>query len=352
LKVDKYIEKSGLFSFDKLKCLRNEYLYNDCQECIDICPHDAMVIEKQKLTLVSDECTACASCIGGCPTEALSLENFDPNRFVIEFCDSKENMISKKTNVPCLGVFAPDHFISILLRKETDIKCDLSDYEDEAIKTAIISRIEESNRFVSEIGFEYKIIKVEKTDEDLSRRALFKKAINSVKESSADQNISDEIQKRSKSPLPVKRTILKNSIKRKLEDIDETTISGNYSFSTKKKITKDCTNCGDCVTFCPTDALFRSSDGAKYLFSEGKCIDCDICNDICKTKAVVDEIDHDFDLVSFAFDRAQVLIEHDLRVCKMCKCAFSYKGGEEICDRCENFENDFGDIFKLASDGD
>ena len=80
----------------------------------------------------------------------------------------------------------------------------------------------------------------------------------------------------------------------------------------------------------------------------GKCIGCSICEAICKKEAVV-SLDAPFDIVHFAYDRACVLIEHDVQVCLTCKCAFSYKGGQKVCERCASFEKEHAELFVLAS---
>ena len=45
-----------------------------CGRCVDICPVQAIKIEKDK-AVVSDECVECGACVNECPNEALSLPN-------------------------------------------------------------------------------------------------------------------------------------------------------------------------------------------------------------------------------------------------------------------------------------
>ncbi|MCH9813057.1 MAG: 4Fe-4S binding protein [Epsilonproteobacteria bacterium] len=350
MRVENYTQKSGLFEFDRLKCLRNEYFHNACTLCIDICPEEAFHIYRGKLTLKEEQCTACSSCIGGCPTEALSVESFDPNRFVLEYQDSKEEKISKKQNVPCLAIFDVDHYIIMMLRGDKEIVCDISDYDEGLIKETIIGRIESANSFVKEIGLEKEIKLIVEEDVVASRRALFKKVVSAVSEIQEDTSITQEFIKDSKSKIPFKQTLLKNSLKQVLGDLETTVVDGSYPFLLNKEITKACNNCGECVQFCPSEALTYTANSDEIIYQMGKCIDCDICNHICKVDAVIDNNEKEFDLVTFAFDRAESLIKHDLRVCKVCRCAFPYTEGELICSRCHTFENDFGDMFKLASD--
>ncbi len=68
---DEYVDRSGLFTYDRLSCLRNEYAFNECSKCIEICPKDAFVFVRKKLRLDSDKCNSCAACIGSCPSDSL-----------------------------------------------------------------------------------------------------------------------------------------------------------------------------------------------------------------------------------------------------------------------------------------
>jgi len=50
---------------DKSKCV-------GCGVCVDVCPVDAIKIEKEK-AVVSSECVECGACVIQCPREAISL---------------------------------------------------------------------------------------------------------------------------------------------------------------------------------------------------------------------------------------------------------------------------------------
>lgn len=350
MRVENYVQKNEIFSFDALKCLRNEYFHNDCRLCIDICPEEAFDIYHGKLKLSNEKCTACSSCIGGCPTEALSVETFDPNRFTIEFANSDTEKISKKTNVPCVAVFDTHHFIVMMLRSDKSITVDISDYEEGDIKSVIVERIESANRFVADLGLEKGIKIVEIEDSVTSRRALFKKVIGAVNQLQEEGDVAQQFIKDTKSKIPFKVTLLKNTLKQQLGNLEKTEVDNSYEIFINKEITKACNNCGECVQFCPTEALTYTSNSDEIIYQMGKCINCTICNDICKVDAVINIEEKPFDLVTYAFDRGESLIKHDLRVCRVCKCAFAYTGGDMICSRCNTFENDFGDMFKIASD--
>ena len=121
------------------------------------------------------------------------------------------------------------------------------------------------------------------------------------------------------------------------------------SFTANKRIDfQSCTNCGDCVQFCPTNALSYSSDKRRILFQNLHCIACRICDDICKPKSFSGNAE--LDLVTMAFDRAVVAVEHRFVICSECKTVFPQKNDEVICARCADFAEKSGDLFALARD--
>lgn len=335
-----YTDRSGLFSFNRLDCLRNEYAKNECALCIEICPSDAFVYEQEKLRLSIGACTHCGACIGGCPSDALSLFGFEIDKVLENITKNENPSLTCKENLPCLAAFGVDEWVSLLLESQKTFTCKLSPCanceinKDVHISSVIEKRLEEANSIVEAFG-EYRILKdfvgVEKM---ASRRAFFNKFIPSSKEATQEQQSLERVKKAIKPYLP---------------DMTQTKVATPFSLIHQKVIDQSCTNCKECVQFCPTHALSYNGDGTKILFQMGKCIGCGICEDICKPNAIKSII-APFDWVDFAYDRAKILIEHNLQVCLTCKCAFSYKGGQKVCERCATFEKEHAEMFTLASD--
>ncbi len=341
-----YKVRGDAFSFDTLKCLRTDYYHNDCQECLKICPEGAFYFDRTKLTIDLQRCTNCGVCLGVCPTEALSLEFFDPNGYILGV--GKEVELSCKKDIPCLSVFDVQHFARMLLESDR-VACDFSHCKECALnpegKTleSIKERIKEAEDFVKTLGVEKNI---EEFTFKSDRRGFFKSIFKATKELSEDMDISELMTPLNR--IPVKNTLLKNVVKQRYKELQNTTLPTTFSFLANKHIEQSCNNCGECVQFCPTDALFSAKEGTAIWFMAGKCIACGICNDVCEPKSIYNE--ETIDIIEWAFDRGKELIEHHIEICTECKTPFSYKGGELICDRCKSFVEDFGDIFKLASE--
>jgi ferredoxin len=359
-----FVQKKELFSFNATRCLRNEYFHNDCRICIDLCPKNAIDVVRNKLTIFNNECIECAGCIGSCPTESFEIESFDPNEFCASFANNENKEISCKSTTPCLGVFDTDHFLVMALRSDGLPRCDLSHCEgcplnsDGNMEQTIRSHISYANDFLLQIGADKTIEIVEKKLDDqegMTRRALFRKGFEKAKEAMIQEVVKPQKSMTSSHHaqpdmrMPLKRILLKNSLKEFVGSMSETRFADNSPLFFNKVISFDaCTNCGDCTQFCPTDALFPTSDKQGIYFAQGKCIGCGICEHICKTNAISPT--DGFDMVSIAYDRAVQLVHYDMVMCRECRSPFPYKGGDPICTRCESYTKEFSNMFTLARD--
>ncbi|MDD5052166.1 MAG: 4Fe-4S binding protein [Sulfuricurvum sp.] len=354
-----FIQKSNLFSYTATRCLRNEYYHNDCNICIDLCPKGAFHIVRNKLTLFENECVGCAGCIGSCPTEALEIESFDPNGFSAAYQHQNEVTLSCKTSTPCLGIFDVEHYIVMTLRGDKSVECDLSHCagcvlnETGTLYGSIREKIDGANLFLEQIGSEHRIKTIEIKEEENERRALFRKGFDRVKESIAKEetnlSMTTAHHKLPDMKMPLKRVLLKNSLKEWTSRLTQTTFETSTSLFFNKQIDfKSCTNCGECTQFCPTDALFPTSDKQGIFFAQGKCIGCGICEDICKPNAITAK--EGYDLISIAFDRAEQMVHYEMVTCHECRCPYPYKGGDPICDRCSSFTTQFSNMFTMAKD--
>ncbi len=358
-----FVQKSQLFSYSGTNCIRNDYYHNACQLCVEICPEGAFKVVRNKLTLFTNECIECAACIGSCPTEALSITSFDSNAYTKNFKENENKLLSCKKTTSCLGAFDAHHYITMALDSDASPLCEMSHCDgcalnqDKKVENFIRLQIEKANNFLTLSGTKINIGTIEeKAVEENTKRSLFKVAFSKLKDAAQEDEKKDSLsmtlayQKNpNKSGLPLKFLHFKQAIKENLPKITQTAHQINFDlFATKEISFKDCTNCGDCVQFCPTEALLHTLDKQGINFNVGNCIACGICDHICKTDAI--KTVEGIDLVDFAYDRGKELVHYEMVMCHECRCPYPYRGGDPICDRCANYRVDFSHVFTLAKD--
>jgi len=357
--MDKFF--SSAIHVERLRCLRNDCAYNDCKKCSEFCPYGALSLDTGKLLLLEEKCTNCTACMGICPTEAIVADGFEPNVYILSEVSKESDAIKSKTlgdklkikcaNIgACLSSFDEQHLITLVMRSRRAIELDMSECvncELNENNCSVMDRIEqiaeETNRFLKATGFKSELIVNKKVASD--RRSFLKSIFSTV--SSASEAISFE-RPENKSKIPLKTLMLKNSLKDSAENINLKITEENFSFLTTKLINDSCTNCRACVEFCPTNALFYSSDYDKIYFQSGKCVDCSICDSMCK-EGCFDKTS-ELDLVRFMFDKAVCAIEHHIIECDHCKIGFPSKNGETTCNTCKLFKTDFATMFLTAEE--
>jgi len=341
--------------FDYNACLRSEYAKNGCDICVDLCPEKAMVFDRNLLRLDAERCTDCGACAGSCPSEAFGHEALDLPALVDRLARQKEPALMCGEGLPCLAVFSSEALAALALKRDKDValrlggcfSCALN--REGKVLPAIEEAVAEANRFLAFAGFSVRV-RVDKSaneaePKEVSRRDLFKGLIAKRLAKSEPSVSPVNEQKR----IPPRRLFLQQALKERAEQLAQTKGRTDFSFVTGKYIDSGlCDNCRECAMFCPTGALTLTSGNDGIIFQVGKCIHCGICNDVCRPRAIGDS--DGFDMVTFAFDRAEVLVRHRLEICEECKVAFPYKGGEKLCGRCRDFKANFSDLFTLAKD--
>jgi Fe-S-cluster-containing hydrogenase component 2 len=328
---------------------------------LEFCPFDAFSLDSGKLLLVDDKCTNCTACIGVCPTEAISADGFEPNMYVLnELTKESDTLRAKALGTKltikcsaigaCLSSFDEQNLITLVMRSSRNIELDMSECakcplneKNCTVSDKIVKVASETNRFLKAINSKKELVVLESTVND--RRSFLKSIFSSA--SSIKEAMSFEMPE-NKTKIPLKTLLLKNTLKDAADGINLKITEGGFSFLTQKTISDSCTNCRACVEFCPTNALFYSSDYDKIYFQSGKCVDCSICDIMCKDNSLgkTDE----FDLVRFMFDKALCVIEHEIITCDNCKIGFAAKNGVTTCPTCMNFKTDFAGMFLTAEE--
>ena len=337
-------------------CVRVASKYSNCTLCSDICPIDA-IDYAENIPLVSESCIDCGGCIGICPTEAISLNDFNTLDFIFDMLDTKEDIISCKKNIPCLATLSVENLISIGLLSEEQVKLDLGHCENCEIKEPlyqnILSNINEANSFLSNLESDKKVVgefinytpKIEEKESGNRRDFLkhfslkgavkskveFEKEIDKIeKRGIIDDSTTSKIKQKE---LPNKRKLLYMALKRIEKHENYINISeDNLSFISQKSIDDSCDNCSFCYRVCPTEALSTDRRDTKIHFDPLSCVKCRLCHDVCQTDSIHLE---EFSTKNIFKPRMQELISFNVVRCDECANYFTYFGGEKMCHRCK-----------------
>ncbi|RUM63754.1 MAG: 4Fe-4S ferredoxin [Sulfurospirillum sp.] len=333
-------------------CVRVYAKNSTCTKCQEICPHNA-ISYAENIPLVGDSCTDCGGCIGVCPTEAISLKNFDTLDFIFSFLENDEELISCKKNIPCLATLSVENLISLALLGERTLldlghcaSCDIK----EPLFTQIEQNITEANSFLAHIQSDkridseliaYEEAPAEETPDrrDFLKRFSVKGAIKSKIEfeqaiSEEQKEISDQdTQNIRKKEIPNKRKLLFMALKRADKPATfHTYMPDEISFTSQKNINDNCDNCSMCYRICPTGALQSDRRQTKIEFDPLMCVKCALCHDVCEPDAIT--------LIPYStkelFEPKVIeLANFTVARCDECANFFTWFGGEKICPRCK-----------------
>ena len=333
-------------------CVKISAKASTCTKCEDICPVTAISYD-ENIPKINDACIDCGGCIGVCPSEAISLKDFNTLDFLFTHIESDENLISCKKNIPCLATLSVENMISLALLTEETIldlghcaSCDIA----VPLAAEIEKNIKETNDFLEKIESEKRIISQELAyeepviEEESNRRDFLKKfsldgALKSkiefekaVEEKESGVNLKDSANIRDKS-LPNKRKLLFMALKRadKPESY-HTFMHDDISFTSQKNLNDSCDNCSLCYRVCPTGALQSDRRQTKIEFDSLLCIKCALCHDVCEVDAITLA---PYTTQTIFEPKVQELKNFKVVRCDECANYFSYFGGEKMCPRCK-----------------
>ncbi len=315
-----------MVEFQRNRCLRLDYANNECDLCAKCYPEaidftHGIAVDTKPL---GDDV------IGACPAQAFESDQYDPHLFVLKFIAGSTDTLQAGDIVP-LEALSVEHFLTIALRKEN-----VSVVSDNAHVTA---RVHEANERLRRLGFTRRLTIQEHSQSN--RRGFFKRVADTIKQKDLELTGVYDYHSR----IPVARQMLQNALKLHVGKMEKTTPQTQL-YAPKTIDFAACDNCGDCIQFCPTKALFHDREHESIYFQSGSCIACNICSDICHSDAIGKQSDSD--LVAFAFDKPNRLITHEMVRCTQCKTPFARKDGSTTCHVCQQMEQ--SDLFTIAAD--
>ena len=293
--------------FDSTKCRKVNYADYVCDECIRVCPFQA-IENSSEMKVTAQNCDACGLCAGICPGEAFSLEKPSYAQLAAEALEKlqitftcQRNQYLGAATVPCLGYLPETLLMGFVL------SCDRVRFLFDAKRCASCSRqagplIEERLGWVKELAFRFGKAGVVlfddgKQDEVISRGEFFA-FLKTRTKTLADRlptPLTEKVQEEgvNKKSLPASRKLFLNMVSRDTEGNDLPTpepvlVSGENRPFSQIQVNNSCSGCADCTIFCPTGALRVENKGEaqELLHTAALCLNCGVCRVKCPQQAI------------------------------------------------------------------
>ncbi|MDP4083610.1 MAG: hypothetical protein Q8934_03235 [Bacillota bacterium] len=228
-------------------CARKKCVRSNCSQCIRHCEKKALFLQENEIFIDLRNCNSCGECIIHCPLSAIKgsppIRNFTDSCLIYDESPPpslKEMLIYKK-----LG-------IKTILTKKISLD---KKWQDLYEKTNRILPILEQEPFTIKNGEERKI----------SRRELL-------------SAFHKEGQKLAQHMTPVrwKKEVMEWKLSRYYPA---------YQFYEVEWEQNHCSLCQACFNICP-ESVFSLNE-SKVTIANGKCVGCQMCQDVCKEKALL-----------------------------------------------------------------
>jgi ferredoxin len=368
------IDRSAV-SYDPQRCLHSHDKFVECEDCLGICPVEAIQPDKPP-RFDSDACAGCLACLPLCPTGAYSAD--DAVRDLLNcvthvesaqielLCQAnprgQEGLSEESVGIRlrgCLAGLGSGTYLALAalgldqvsVRLEACAKCPWG-----TLKEQVEKQVNTANRLLSASDKTSLVQVVTELDEGsqrplweaknppLSRRDLFM-MLSRQGQTALARAIENE-------GAPASKQAGRGHLRlvNAIEHLTQTEAGKNMSLAGlgfgMLAASETCTACGSCARLCPTGAIHFEMDqeASTYTlsFTPPKCIACQACLHVCADSALSLDSAPTLDQV-FGAKEALVLRSGELSRCERCHVLFAARPGIHLCSLCEfRQKNPFG----------
>ncbi len=276
------VEASCSISYQPQKCVHGYAEIKGCQECIQVCPGNALVSDGNKIAVIHDLCIGCFACVSACPSGALSSLPFTHGawgkaleKFVITLGDVLPVSI---TCQDCGEETIQGHAAFPLPKKALLDAGHLLAACNAGAKSVFLSPCScQANANKSQLDCVQEVLKRADMSQYLALDTAGNEAVFSGINSFKDKA---DVDWRNKHASLV--SLLKPFISETSGEFPP--LDGPFGQIAINE--KSCSGCGACVDACTVDALTSDDDNMTIMVQEANCIGCGLCKRVCPEKAV------------------------------------------------------------------
>lgn len=345
------------------RCTRYRYRYSECSRCADQCPHQALLLNDEGVSIKASSCTGCALCAASCPTTVFHAANLPQAAIVKSDAESlaivcEPSELQGDIRVPCLAAIDVSLLTSLGIKGikvtlrgsvhcEQCINAPLGGQRLQAILDAM-TNIDALNEEGS-----YSLPHLDDMTEDsgldhrrAGRRQLFRRwlAIGADVSRSDLQSVTEIPAMAIRSAahfVPARRRLAEKVLNQLAAPITDEMSGLTWDVAYVDVAEHDCTGCEACARVCPTGALKVTEEGDdwKLLSSASQCVGCGVCIEACTANAIA--LHHGWQLTE-----TPSLILYSLRRHRCQECGRYFVGiDSDTCPVCRDDADSFSAIF-------
>ncbi len=359
--------------FTATRCVRYRYRYSACQRCAEACPHEAIKLGDEGITLLAERCRNCALCASACQTEALEADNLPRIPLLKAAAGKPRHSFACAPSaqpgdsvVPCLGGIDAA-MLAYLSRRGVVIElrgrahCGQCEHAPKGLGQLELN-LEAYGQLRRSVGDEtWAALEVTEaagsvtdgTGHDGARRHLFRRLLGGQ----ADTILQAE-QAAHQPAIPLRAIRAAgpiSTVRRELLQLLWPAPAGPHAtFSLDRHaalpladIQLDpalCTTCEACARACPTAALQIQESGVAWrmVYDAARCVGCEVCLETCQPRALSAAEHLDGQALRGGTTSR---IELPKQRCERCDRFFISRAPARTCPICQGDEDDFAALF-------
>jgi Fe-S-cluster-containing hydrogenase component 2 len=273
-------------NFTGSRCLAVRRSPDACSACQDVCPHEAVTVTSNRVTVDDVNCSGCGLCVQACPTDALEA------RVTLQ-ADGQvkcREVTGDAQTVECLARLRPTD-ITGLARGQSAATLAHGDCADCPIGNATVpdtvrNVAARAEALAAPLGATLRVDVVQTSELNAAPKTMDRRAFLRSTGGQWRQRLGDALaplDRPQSDDLPAEPGLQRELVLAAANDASDAVAWRLPAVDDR------CIMCDACTRACPTDALSRKfyNDGSASLhLNAERCIGCDACVPACPTDAV------------------------------------------------------------------